>query len=440
MMKKIKGFLGIVLCLLVLFALGSVSAETAKDMPEAPTGFKAWGYSEDYVILWFDQSDYNYEWKGQYRILLLKGQDDWTDVTDQCISYWTGNEIYYKHSFREGEKITLAVAAYQTNADQTMTLGEKVTAPAFTYKTGSFSPIKNLRAKIENGTLYCAWDHYPSGSLSGFDLRYYSLDVCRGDGSTDEIGNPALIISSGPRLSYFTTESIEFDHSGDKLIVRLSLSLHTGEVYYYPNASLAQVELRKGSDGRFAMYRDGQYVDTTGMEFEPKTDINQVAIEPIEDQVYTGKALKPKVTLSFGGGSMDEGYSYTLSYKNNKLPGTATVTIQGIGNFTGTVEKTFRILPKAVKSPSLTAGKKKLTVSWKFDKKNEYDGYEIEYSLKKNFKGAETVTVKKAKTTEAVIKKLKKGKTYYVRIRTWKKVEGKKYYSEWSKMLKAKVK
>ena len=57
-----------------------------------------------------------------------------------------------------------------------------------------------------------------------------------------------------------------------------------------------------------------------------------------------------------------------------------------------------------------------------------------------SFKGAKTVTISKAKTTSTEIKKLKAKKTYYVRIRTFKKVKGKKYYSEWSKVLKKKIK
>ena len=44
------------------------------------------------------------------------------------------------------------------------------------------------------------------------------------------------------------------------------------------------------------------------------------------------------------------------------------------------------------------------------------------------------------KTVSTVIKNLKQGKTYYVRIRTYKTVGGKKYYSEWSALMKKKMK
>ena len=60
------------------------------------------------------------------------------------------------------------------------------------------------------------------------------------------------------------------------------------------------------------------------------------------------------------------------------------------------------------------------------------NGYQIQYSLKSNFKKAKKVTIKKNKTTSKQIKGLRKGKMYYVRIRSFKTVNGKKFYSAWS--------
>ena len=64
----------------------------------------------------------------------------------------------------------------------------------------------------------------------------------------------------------------------------------------------------------------------------------------------------------------------------------------------------------------------------------------MQYSVYKNFKKAKTKTIKKTKTTSASVSKLKKKKTYYVRVRTYKTVGGKKYYSSWSKVKKVKTK
>ena len=79
----------------------------------------------------------------------------------------------------------------------------------------------------------------------------------------------------------------------------------------------------------------------------------------------------------------------------------------------------------------LTAGKKAFTATWK--KAPTVAGYQIQYSLKSNFSGAKSVTIKKDSTTKTTVKKLKAKKKYFVRIRAYKTIDGKKVYSSWSK-------
>ena len=169
-----------------------------------------------------------------------------------------------------------------------------------------------------------------------------------------------------------------------------------------------------------------------------KTDIGKAKISTIKAQAYTGKAIKPAVTVKYGKTVLKEGTDYTVSYKNNKNVGKATVTITGKGNYTGKKTAPFIINPAKVSLSSLKAGSKQLTVSWK--KGKGIDGYEIQYSLKKTMKSAKTVVVKKAATTKTSIKKLKAKKTYFVQIRAFKKVSGITYYSAWSEIKSAKVK
>jgi hypothetical protein len=83
------------------------------------------------------------------------------------------------------------------------------------------------------------------------------------------------------------------------------------------------------------------------------------------------------------------------------------------------------------KIKSVKGKKKALTVKWK--KAAGVKGYQLQYSRKKNFKKAKTITIKKAKKTKRTIRKLKRKKRYYVRIRTYKVVGGKTFYSAWSK-------
>lgn len=118
---------------------------------------------------------------------------------------------------------------------------------------------------------------------------------------------------------------------------------------------------------------------------------------------------------------------------------TITVTAKATSTYSKCVKKiTVYGVPKKPETKKLTAGKKRFTVQWKKDKKA--DGYQVQYSTDKKFKkNVKSVNVSK-KSTKATVKKLKKGKTYRVRIRSYKKINGKKYYSGWSKMKSVKVK
>lgn len=89
------------------------------------------------------------------------------------------------------------------------------------------------------------------------------------------------------------------------------------------------------------------------------------------------------------------------------------------------------IKPKAVKIKKLSPNYKRITVMWKKGAGN-IKGYQIEYSTNKKFKKAKKVIVNNRNVTKKILKKLKAKKKYYVRIRTYKLVAGKKYYSKWS--------
>lgn len=82
---------------------------------------------------------------------------------------------------------------------------------------------------------------------------------------------------------------------------------------------------------------------------------------------------------------------------------------------------------------SLSAKDNGFTVKWK--KKTKITGYQIQYSTSSKFsmKNTKTVKIKKAKTTSKKITDLKSSKKYYVRVRTYKLVKKKSYYSSWSK-------
>ena len=95
--------------------------------------------------------------------------------------------------------------------------------------------------------------------------------------------------------------------------------------------------------------------------------------------------------------------------------------------------------PKSAKFKKVKSAKKAVSVQWK--KVGGVKGYQVQVATDKKFKkNKKTVTIKKQKTTKTTVKKLKAKKKYYVRVRTYKIVNGKKVYSSWSKVKSVKTK
>ena len=119
-----------------------------------------------------------------------------------------------------------------------------------------------------------------------------------------------------------------------------------------------------------------------------------------------------------------------------KFTGSARITIRSsatAGYNAATKHITVTVNPAGT---TLTTAKnlsgRKAQITWK---KNGYvTGYEIQYSVNKNFRSGSKKTVSGASKTKYTLTKLQKNKTYYVRIRTYKKSGTKKYYSSWSKV------
>lgn len=218
-----------------------------------------------------------------------------------------------------------------------------------------------------------------------------------------------------------------------------------------------------------------------------EADVTDISAEP----AYTGSAITfndLKLTMP-DGRELSAGADYSVKYYNNTNNGTALLTIEGKGDYTGRINKYFQIgggnpqtiipsysgeiedigggggLPQPEEEASaeatsdasadpqptpivkvaktsikkLIAGKKSFTITWK--KVKNADGYRLQYSTTKTFKKGtrKTLTISK-KRTAYTVKKLKVHKKYYVRMRCYKVIDGKKYYGSWSKYKTIKTK
>ena len=172
-------------------------------------------------------------------------------------------------------------------------------------------------------------------------------------------------------------------------------------------------------------------------EQKETNEISDLAFGKIKNQAYTGKAIKPGIQIKDGSEILSENVDYELSYQNNVNAGTATVKIIGIGNYTGTVKKTFTITPQEINEQDVSLSKKSYpyngksqkpsvtvksnqgnilkngmdyTVSYEKGRKN-VGKYKVSIKLKGNYTGTliKTFTIKPKATSISRMASKKKG-------------------------------
>ena len=156
----------------------------------------------------------------------------------------------------------------------------------------------------------------------------------------------------------------------------------------------------------------------------PSVSIETVSIKSIAKQIYTGKQIRPAVSLTKDGKKLAAS-DYTIAYGANKKIGLGTVTIKGKGTFTGTRTLSFKIVPqKPTKLKVSAPGKNTLKITFnRVSKAQNIKKYRVLYRSKGALSWKyKTVTVKLtgrdgARTTASVtLKNLQKGKVYQIRV------------------------
>ena len=339
--------------------------------------------------------------------------------------------------------------ATQNSDVTTMTLTGCKALPSVSYdEEGWGIKLSTLDATNCSGLkeLYCSGGQVQSVIVSGCTaLEKLSVPLCHLDNGIDVTGCPSLKefdchwtnvssldLSKCPKmekLSIYVCGIDDVDISNCPKLCEI--------VQKYQRQSTSDYDYYGEADNPSILLSSDQTLSGAG-EGLGRIPLSGAKIAAIGDCEYTGEAITPKLKVTLAGKTLTLNTDYIVSYQHNKKIGMATATVTGKGKYDGSLNASFRIVPKKVALSSLKAGEKRLTVKWQ--KGSGIDGYEIECSLKKSFRNAKKITVRQPKTTEYEIGKLKAKKTYYVRIRAFKKVNGKKYVSAWSKVLKKKTK
>lgn len=350
-----------------------------------------------------------------------------------------------------------------------------------TYSEENAATVNNIKIQKTDGGYVLSWLDASGRTLAKSDYRITGKLNKGLEGATMYVLT-AQDLAEGSPFQYLVTMEPDYETTGAQPVAghyhfqygsSLETLLNYGELYTGTATNIADIKwyatMTNSDASDIAKYNVILSMHRTNKWTEGDL---RLAKAELAETTYTadGSVRRPEVVSvkTASGRVVPEDY-YKVSYGTPaKEPGTYTVTITAKDGYEGSVTATFTITAKAASSgqsgssnggtnicggtgtttPAITVknatklkvkstAKKKVKVSWK--KRSGVSGYQIQYSTSKKFKKATTKKVS-AKKSSYTIKKLKSKKTYYVRIRTYKTVDGKKYYSSWSKAKKVKVK
>jgi len=181
----------------------------------------------------------------------------------------------------------------------------------------------------------------------------------------------------------------------------------------------------------------GNYKGTKKVSYTiVKRSVRSVTCHYKKAKSYTGRWVKPNVTLKVGKVKLEKNRDYTLVYRNNLQIGKASVVIQGMGNFTGKKTISFKIVPQTPKIQKLKKNKKSFAITYSSGKM--VHGYQMEVSTASSFAAKKTQKyILNGNRFEAY--GLKKG-TYYIRVKAYYSKKGKRYESGYTSKRKIKIK
>ncbi len=227
--------------------------------------------------------------------------------------------------------------------------------------------------------------------------------------------------------------------------------------YTYNGSAIAPVPTLTNSDGKMTKGVDytityknnkavgvatmtikgiGKYQGTRDVTYKIiRKSIANCTVSKVGTQIYTGKDIKPKVTVKDGKKELVKGTDYTIMYSNNRKPGTGSITIAGKGNYTVSKTIRFDIRPGGTKGLKVSKTSKN-SIELKWSAQGTVTGYEI-YRADSNGKYKRIARVKGKKYTN---KKLKAGKKYKYKVRAYLTTKKETYYSKFSDVVTGKTK
>ncbi len=203
----------------------------------------------------------------------------------------------------------------------------------------------------------------------------------------------------------------------------------------YSEANPLRVDMKGTQRYFYAYFKSPNAPTTSSISVTVPTNVTIPSRTTTDSNISSQLTTSTTASQITADSKMVEGaYSVANEFSKSLSKANTTTTTKAAKTSKATTKAPNKNKPKKTKIKSIKGKKNGFKITWK--KVSGVKGYQIKYSTNKYFFESLTKSknVKKAKTTSATVKDLRKGKTYFVKVRAYKTVKGKKVYSDWSKV------
>lgn len=227
----------------------------------------------------------------------------------------------------------------------------KITVPSATYNGKAQKPavtVKYNNYKFKNGTDYTL--SYKNNTKIGT-----ATVTVKGKGKLSGTKSVTFKINAKPIKNAVITYNNSLTYNGSTLSPTVTVKYGNATLKKNTDYTVAYSNNVNAGTGTITITGKGIYGGSVKKTFTiKKLGISATAVSGTGNKVYTGSAIKPVPAVKAGGRTLKNGTDFTVSYKNNTEPGTATLIVNGKGNYSGSVSKTFKITARAINDVEVT--------------------------------------------------------------------------------------
>lgn len=275
----------------------------------------------------------------------LKNGTDFTLTYQNNVNKGTA-KVYIKG---KGNYIGSCSLTFSITARPVSTL--KITVPSVTYNGKAQKPavtVKYNNYTFKNGTDYTL--SYRNNTKIGM-----ATVTVTGKGKLSGTRSVTFKINAKPIKNAVITYNNSLTYNGSALSPAVTVKYGNTTLKKNTDYTVAYSNNVNAGTGTITITGKGIYGGSVKKTFTiKKLGISATAVSGTGSKVYTGSAIKPVPAVKVGGRTLKNGTDFTVSYKNNTEPGTATLSVTGKGNYSGSVAKTFKITARAINDVEVT--------------------------------------------------------------------------------------